>query len=322
MRILKKIGVISLGIIFLFIGISYVLAISKYEMPKYEPSSKLADQIIDAQGVGGSVEADEENINALVSYFLQRPVEKKGVKIKNAYVNLIEDRIRTFVLVNYKDKDLYFNFDFKINDEGNALVISPIKFRIGKMPLPLNLVINRFKDLEYFKNGNIVIDKNTLPINIENLTYKDRKVEIKLGKINLLEPLKKQENLVKNPESVEKNEQESSKKESSKSSTKIKEGTSKKLPDDVVNSLKKISSGLNKVYPNLKTQEERAIISTIQSTLNKVAKDPDYPYKKYADSVKAKYKKLPEESKQRIKSALFSNLDLGDVMKLVSLFGM
>jgi|GEM_PF-5931583 len=305
----KKIGFIF-AFILIFIGILFGLSTAKYNLPEAKASDELIKELKSKVINGGEVYVNSQKLNGAIKYLNVGEKSFNGASIKGIWMDISKDGLIVIIPVKYKSLEAYVYADNKIYVEGDKIILEPKSIKIGKLPIPVSLVLGKIPKLDenIRINGNRVeIDKKIVPFDVEKLEIKDGALVLSFKK-KVLELFEKKDVVLEKKDIVVKN----------KTVTK----TVKRFSKEVEDSLRSVNQSLNRVYGNLKTPEEKAIISTIQSTLNNLLKDPDYPYKKYAESVKAKYKKLPDESKSRIKSALFSNLDLGEVMKLVSVFGM
>jgi len=86
--------------------------------------------------------------------------------------------------------------------------------------------------------------------------------------------------------------------------------------------LAKVNDQLGNVYSQLETPKEQEIISTMRLTVSKLEADASYNSSSDQAAVKASYSKLNEESKNRIKFALFTNIDGNSIAELRKTFGL
>lgn len=90
----------------------------------------------------------------------------------------------------------------------------------------------------------------------------------------------------------------------------------------VVNSLKEISSKLSTINTQVKTANEKKVVSKIQTSINKYLKDQSYNCKSDADEAKKMYGALKDEEKTDIKEKIQSNLDVDMLLRLSSVFNL
>lgn len=86
--------------------------------------------------------------------------------------------------------------------------------------------------------------------------------------------------------------------------------------------LEKVNDELGGAYSQVKTPKEKQIISKMRETVSKLQNDASYNSSSDQASVKKSYSKLDEESKSRIKFALFTNIDGDSIGKLRQIFGL
>ena len=86
--------------------------------------------------------------------------------------------------------------------------------------------------------------------------------------------------------------------------------------------LEKVNDDLGDAYSQVKTPKEKQIISKMRSTVSKLQEDASYNSSSDQASVKGSYSKLNKESKNRLKLALFTNIDGDSVGQLSQIFGL
>ncbi|KRQ87422.1 hypothetical protein ABG79_00760 [Caloramator mitchellensis] len=302
---------VLIGIIFLTAGIIYGLAITKYDLPKVEASDKLINDFKDAALKGGKVRATSEDINSSIKYLVGDGKEFGDIQVKGIYVDFKDDEIEIISHVNLKGRIVFLFMSGRVIIEDKNILVYPQKIKIGRLMIPTSVVLQYG---ERIKEKGFNISSRGVEIDISESPFKVKSFEIRDGVVTFEFNNK---DVVLFDESKVIVENKGVIKSGKKTTVKV-----KRLDEEVENSLRKVSISLNKVYSSMKTNREKEIISIIQSTLNKVISNPDYSYQKEVASVKEKYRALPEDSRNRVKSALLSNLDLKDVLKLVSVFGM
>lgn len=87
-------------------------------------------------------------------------------------------------------------------------------------------------------------------------------------------------------------------------------------------SLQRVGSQLSGAMAAVKTSEQKQIIASMQSTIYKMVQNPSYNYQGDASMVKNMYKKLPNNLKNEVKSAILYNVDASTMMELKEAFGM
>lgn len=86
--------------------------------------------------------------------------------------------------------------------------------------------------------------------------------------------------------------------------------------------LTKAQRDLGGAYSQVETSKEKQIISTMQSTMGKMAVNPSYNSASDQASVRAIYSTLDSNSKNKVKYALITNVDGSNLQLLRQIFGM
>jgi len=86
--------------------------------------------------------------------------------------------------------------------------------------------------------------------------------------------------------------------------------------------LAKVNDELGDAYSQVETPKEQQIIGAMRSTVSKLEANPSYDSSSDQASVKGMYHKLDDDSKNRIKIALFINVDSDSIEKLRQTFGL
>ena len=81
-------------------------------------------------------------------------------------------------------------------------------------------------------------------------------------------------------------------------------------------SLAKAQNDLKGAYSHVKTSKEQKVILKMQSTVSKMKSNPSYDARSDQASVKDSYSKLDADSKDRVKNALFKNINRGNAEQL------
>jgi phage gp29-like protein len=86
--------------------------------------------------------------------------------------------------------------------------------------------------------------------------------------------------------------------------------------------LTKVQNELNNAYSQVETSKEKQIISIMISTVSKMISNPSYDSSLDKASVKSIYGTLNSNSRSRIQSALFWNIDGDSIETLRQAFGL
>jgi hypothetical protein len=95
-----------------------------------------------ATGTPGILRTDETELNsALDAYFRAatgRTSEDSATVVRDMKLNLVEDRLRAYVLVNFQGKDITVVFEGKVHSVNGYLDFEPLSGKIGALPIPNN----------------------------------------------------------------------------------------------------------------------------------------------------------------------------------------
>lgn len=86
--------------------------------------------------------------------------------------------------------------------------------------------------------------------------------------------------------------------------------------------LTKVKDELSNVYSQVETSKEQKLISLMNSTLSKMISNPSYNYTSDKTSILSIYGTLDSTSRDRVKSALFWNIDGNSIGQLRQAFGL
>jgi len=84
----------------------------------------------------------------------------------------------------------------------------------------------------------------------------------------------------------------------------------------------KVKNELSDVYSQVVTSKEQKLITIMSSTLSKIISNPSYNYTSDKASIMSIYGTLNSESRDRVKSALFWNIDGDSITQLRQTFGL
>src|SRR5437762_5817 len=91
-------------------------------------------------GKPGVVSADETELNSVLKEYVKaatdrQPADSPAV-VRDMKMNLADDRLRLYVLVNFRGKDLTLVMEGKVRTVGGFLNFEPISGKIGLLPVP------------------------------------------------------------------------------------------------------------------------------------------------------------------------------------------
>jgi len=172
-------------------------------------------------------------------------------------------------------------------------------------------------------NGGLTLKKNNFSAMINELKEKNK------GKsIDTTKDSEDNSELEKIREEVKKSKQATVEKEKAETEEikreTIKENGNESQQQSPTNgvSLAKVQEELGEAYSQVETPDEQQIISAMRVTVSKLEDDPNYDTTTDQNSVKARYSKLDDVSKNRIKFAIFTSVDGDSITQLRKEFGL
>lgn len=91
-------------------------------------------------GTQAVVQADETELNSTLKEYLQAssatPTANDVAVVRDMKLKLSEDRMRLYVLANFRGKDLSFLLEGKLRTVNGYLDFEPISGKIGSLPIP------------------------------------------------------------------------------------------------------------------------------------------------------------------------------------------
>lgn len=295
--------------------------------------SAFLESIRKTQIKGGKLEITADEINGIISDIFKKPVTKKGITINGAYLDIKGSDIALYIPIKYKSFNLVPSIKGNMENKNDKLIYNITSVKLGKLCLPKSLVMDKLKKYSnedvLIAKDRIEINKYILPFDVKNIYVKDGKITADIRGINTAES--QPSNTTDSNASTKGNQNNISVSQTNPTSSKQQTNTIKDTSSTASSSttskssnakvLKEISGQLNGVLSSVQTSKEKQIILTIQSVINKVAGNPNYPYQAEVNWVKANYKKLPPSEQARVKSAIISNVDITKVLRLVYIFG-
>ncbi|QCX34357.1 hypothetical protein FDN13_11950 [Caloramator sp. E03] len=315
-------------IIFLFLIIIImpaVLAFSKggYKyIPKSDPTDAI-DKIETAYMLGGNIEISQSDINNILGQLVEKRFNSGRISIQDVCFYINNNKLNIILKSKYNGITFYpgISANLEYNDEG--LVISISSAKIGYFPIP-KFVINKFvneysNDYIKIQKNKILITKSIIPLNLNNLYINDNKIVLEIKK-NIISKQYYNNNINQQTENKSNNNLNKQVKTDNNISVQNKNNINTVEPE-YKKYLAEVSSQINGAILEVKTSKEKEILKNIQRVISEVSKNPSYPYKTEVDKVKSYYNNLSNEEKNRIKKAIINNVDIGNVLRLINIFG-
>jgi len=335
-------GKIILVVIALVIVASWLLfSKGNYKSYKGEDSFKaLMGVMINSINNKGVMILEEKDVNALASSYLKEGINKGGLIIEGLNVNVNGDKVTALIPIKYKGFSMLFsskgNFQFK----DDSIWFTPDYFKIGKISLPknyvMNLIKNKFGSKIKEKEGSLVVGKGVIPFEFSNIQLVEGKfVIVSKGETNELikntsEAIDKLEQQVREQlarEAENKANSSNNVKDTTKN-TSNNEKTNNNTNGDSKNEAKESEDTLNTIYKdlsglqgNLATAKEKQMVSIMTSTVNNIKTNPDYNFWNDMDKVMDIYKTLSPQEKKNFKVKVLSNIDLENALKIKDDYG-
>jgi uncharacterized protein YpmS len=320
----------------ILIALALILGFSAYaafsgssiKAPKTSQPSIIMDKVKNAQLKGETLELTSEDINTVLTSYVDKGITKGGVTVREAYSEVGNDTLSLYALINNRNIDLLLNTTGELIYEDEKVIFKPTNFKVGKLSVPKAYVMKTLKNFSRedvtITDKTVEIDKKLFPFDIESLKVEDGKVIAQIRKITIseifgpitsddkiIEGAQKSQNSQPQQGSYEKQNTPNSQQQLKPSNTAINQR--KTL-------LEKVSSQLGSALGDVKTSKEKAVISSAISAVNKMAADPSGDI--ITGGVQSQYKKLTPEEKNRVKNAIFNNVDMRAASELARLFGM
>lgn len=330
----------SLILILLAFGVAYASYAlffgSNAKAPDATPVSEVISKVRAAEAKGGTLELTENDINGITQSKIKNGINKGGVYVKSLYTDISENKITIYAPVEYKGLSLLLSSDGKLAYENDKVVYTPTGFKVGKLPISKGMVMSRLqqfsKDGIDINNDRIEIDKSFFPFDIQSFSVKGDKIVAQIKKhsfSNIFGEISENNEGTNSTTNKNSSGNQSGSSDSINGTNKTNTQTSNKNQGSKVSNediekrralLREISAQLGAAYGDVKTSKEKAVISAAISAVNSMAANPAGGIK--TGGVKSLYSRLSPEEKARVKSAIFSNVDMMAASELARLFGM
>jgi hypothetical protein len=139
---------------------------------------------------GGTLYLGEKDINSLLELYADNLPKQGNIKIENINCSIIDNKITFYLHLRYSSLRLQLNTQGSLNYEQSTISYTPDYFKLGKLPLPKKLILNKLGSHVSVNAAKerIEINKDSIPIKIEGLMLRDNKLEIKLKHLIIKEP--------------------------------------------------------------------------------------------------------------------------------------
>ncbi|WP_123054634.1 hypothetical protein [Clostridium sp. JN-1] len=263
---------------------------SSYRADKVELSSDLINKMQIAALQTGTIELNGDELNQIINMYFT-PKKYSNITVKGIKSEIVGSDVNFYIPVNYKGLNLLMKVSGNLTyDYGINYKVSNVS--LGKIPVPkklfLDIVRSKAGNRAAVKDDTIYIDKSKIPVSIKSIDVEDSKMIINVEKLT---------------------DQIKNKLQSMVGQTSSGTGSSAQ----VNKSLDRISGKLNAALNSVDTQGEKAVISSMISSVNKMKSNSNGSPDDYASQVKVLYRKLSESEKQKVKTAVFSNVDGNDL---------
>ncbi|MFA9398473.1 MAG: hypothetical protein ACERKV_09435 [Clostridiaceae bacterium] len=303
------ISIICVLIVFIYLLFNRITYGNNFKVFTITSSSDTMSKIAKASKDGESLDINSAELNGIFqiypgeSYKVSKNIEIEKVlcSIDNKYIQFyIPSKMYGInTIITIKGKITYLNDNF---------TFTPEYIKLGKVKIPKNIIFDKFKEIDNenikIDGGNIIISSDILPIAVD-----DFKLDEKY--ISLTFPKHDEEKEVDNSNSDEDIETSDNKQEVEISQEQIRK-----------NQLQSVYNQLGTVYNSVKTDKEKAIISTIRSVVNKMIADPNYKYQTQAAGVKSEYAKLSEDERSDVKNSILMNMSMSSLRMLNETFNL
>lgn len=328
------IGIVVILLVALGIFLKLLLSNSSYNISQVKVSAQLVDKIQESRKNGTTLKVNNDELNEIISMYFKDEKTVKGVLIKGIHGEVLDKSMKLYVPSSYKGISFLLTSEGTLNYNDNKIIYKPSYFKVGKITLPENMVMNKLstymKKTISVKDGNIIVDSSALPIKIKSLDIKNSEIYIGTEKsiTDLESKLKSIENNINSSGLKEElknkaaqNGASGSNTDSKGSSTDSKASGSVKNTPEMSAALDRISSSLSNAESSAGTASQKSVISGMISAVNDMKSNPNADPSSYSGSVRAQYNNLSSQDKAQLKAAVLSNINGSDINIVNSILG-
>jgi hypothetical protein len=132
-----------------------------------------------ASGTQGVVRADETELNSLLKGYFHggtaKPTNDAVAVVRDMKLSLSEDRLRLYVLVNFRGKDITAVFEGKVRTVNGYLDFEPLNGKIGALPIPKASLKRAVEQMVATPDGR---ESARLPRNLRDLHVENGKLVV------------------------------------------------------------------------------------------------------------------------------------------------
>lgn len=299
--------------------------------------SEVINKLKVLQAKGGNFQLTQKDIDEISNLYFVGPKNKGDITLKGVNIEMFNNEILIKAPISYKKINLLLSSRGKLEFTNGRIEYVANNFKVGKLTLPKSLVCSQISKLNvknlYVEDNLIKINPSAFPFKINNfkimdnkilgtatkLDIVDRNVQSYTGNVNTVDSEKKKEldkiraEVEKSKQAVVKNEQET---------TVEKEKDTQDQIETKRASLTKVNGELKGAYSQVDSPKEKQVLSKMILTVGKLKSDPSYDSTSDQASVKSIYRTLDSDSQNRIKIALFMNVDSDSIPQLRQSFGL
>jgi len=132
-----------------------------------------------AAGSPGILRTDETELNSVLDAYFRaasgRPSENSTAVVRDMKLTLSEDRLRAYVLVGLRGKDITVVFEGKVHSLNGYLDFEPLSGKIGALPIPKDSLKRALKQMAATPDTRNIM---RLPSNLRDLYVEDGKLVV------------------------------------------------------------------------------------------------------------------------------------------------
>jgi len=254
-------------------------------------------------------------------------IKKGDITIDTMYVKINETDITVYAHAKYKNIPLLISSRDVITYNDKYIIVNPLNFKVGLLPLPKGLIMDGLKKLNIrdieINDKSMEIEKSRLAINVKTIEVNNNKIIMTLPKLNIMGSVEKvieEESKIYSPP-VSNNGDKNISNNSSTTKTNKPSGSNPKKVTVASNRkaiLKRASGQLSAAAGSVSSSSSRRIIGYAKSAINKMISNPNYQYQGDLMSAKVLYDKLSSVEQEKIKAAIFSHVDTKALLNVVN----
>lgn len=174
---------IFLPVIVIALFMFYLVSWNSSNVPDFPPpSEKLASKIINMPRNNGSIILSTDELNQLIGLYPIGENKFGDLKVKTIYTGILKDEFTIYLPSNYKGINVLLSISGKPYLNDGRIVYEIYNFKVGKLRLPRNIVLNILKNHDMkrvsLRNNKIIIDTSLFSLKMRELKLTDGSVTI------------------------------------------------------------------------------------------------------------------------------------------------